>query len=53
MRLAVPRRRLSTHQLLPDTPYQIRHDARLVDGNARQNLATFVTTWMEPQATKL
>ena len=25
----------------------------MLDGNARQNLATFVTTWMEPQAAEL
>ena len=25
----------------------------MLDGNARMNLATFVTTWMEPQADKL
>jgi glutamate decarboxylase len=25
----------------------------MLDGNARMNLATFVTTWLEPQAEKL
>ena len=40
-------------ELLPDTAYQIIHDELFLDGNARQNLATFVTTWMEPQATQL
>ena len=25
----------------------------MLDGNARLNLATFVTTWMEPEAEKL
>ena len=25
----------------------------MLDGNARLNLATFVTTWMEPQADRL
>jgi glutamate decarboxylase len=29
------------------------HDQLMLDGNARLNLATFVTTWMEPQATRL
>jgi glutamate decarboxylase len=33
--------------------YQIIHDELMLDGNARLNLATFVTTWMEPQAEKL
>ena len=29
------------------------HDELMLDGNARLNLATFVTTWMEPQAEQL
>jgi glutamate decarboxylase len=29
------------------------HDELMFDGNARLNLATFVTTWMEPQARAL
>ncbi len=32
------------------TAYQIVHDELMLDGNARLNLATFVTTWMEPEA---
>lgn len=28
----------------------IVHDELMLDGNARMNLATFVTTWMEPEA---
>ena len=39
--------------MLPETAYQIVHDEAMLDGNARQNLATFVTTWMEPQASQL
>src|SRR5207248_5006736 len=31
----------------------IIHDELMLDGNARLNVATFVTTWMEPQAQKL
>jgi glutamate decarboxylase len=37
----------------PDTAYQFVHDELMLDGNARLNLATFVTTWMEPQARAL
>ena len=40
-------------ELPPDVAYQIIHDELMLDGNARLNLATFVTTWMEPQAEKL
>jgi glutamate decarboxylase len=36
-----------------DVAYQIVHDELMLDGNARMNTATFVTTWMEPQAEKL
>ncbi len=37
----------------PQIAYQIVHDELMLDGNARLNLATFVTTWMEAQATRL
>jgi len=33
-----------------DAAYRLVHDVLMLDGNARLNLATFVTTWMEPQA---
>jgi glutamate decarboxylase len=46
---AVPRHELGPG-LPPDVAYQIVHDELMLDGNARLNLATFVTTWMEPQA---
>jgi glutamate decarboxylase len=37
----------------PDVAYQIVHDELMLDGNARLNVATFVSTWMEPQAERL
>ncbi|MGW5384989.1 glutamate decarboxylase [Nocardia sp. NPDC003963] len=46
----VPRNRLPAREMDSDTAYQIVHDELLLDGNARLNLATFVTTWMEPAA---
>src|SRR5258708_13338872 len=33
-----------------DTAFRLVTDELMLDGNARLNLATFVTTWMEPQA---
>ena len=36
-----------------ETAYRIVHDELMLDGNARMNLATFVTTWMEPEAARL
>ena len=49
----LPRHQLRDTELPPDVAYQIIHDELMLDGNARMNLATFVSTWMEPQAEKL
>jgi glutamate decarboxylase len=46
----VPRHELPLQESEPDVAYQIIHDELMLDGNARLNLATFVSTWMEPQA---
>src|SRR5947207_9983002 len=46
----VPRNRMPDASMDADTAYQIVHDELALDGNARLNVATFVTTWMEPQA---
>jgi glutamate decarboxylase len=37
----------------PLAAYQIVHDELMLDGNSRLNLATFVTTWMDPKAQEL
>jgi glutamate decarboxylase len=37
-------------EMLPVTAYNIVHDELMLDGNSRLNLATFVSTWMEPEA---
>ncbi|HUZ26273.1 MAG TPA: glutamate decarboxylase [Streptosporangiaceae bacterium] len=50
---AVPRYRMAEQGMLPDTALQVVRDELILDGNARLNLATFVTTWMEPQAEQL
>ncbi|GAA2426846.1 glutamate decarboxylase [Streptomyces mauvecolor] len=50
MTSAPPRHRLPDRPMAPSTAYQLVHDELMLDGNARLNLATFVTTWMEPQA---
>ena len=49
----IPRHRIPEGEIPPDVAYQIIHDELMIDGNARLNLATFVTTWMEPQAQAL
>lgn len=50
MSSAPPTHRLPDGPLAPHTAYQLVHDELMLDGNSRLNLATFVTTWMEPQA---
>jgi glutamate decarboxylase len=49
----IPRGRMPDGQLDSEIAYQVVHDELMLDGNARLNLATFVTTWMEPRAREL
>ena len=51
--IAAPRDRLPEGPVEAEVAYQLIHDELLLDGSARLNLATFVTTWMEPQARTL
>ena len=48
-----PRSVLPRHGMEPDAAFQLVRDELMLDGNARLNLATFVTTLMEPQAEAL
>ncbi|MFF8942617.1 glutamate decarboxylase [Streptomyces sp. NPDC014864] len=50
---APPKHRLPDAPMAPTTAHQLVHDELMLDGNSRLNLATFVTTWMEPQAGQL
>jgi glutamate decarboxylase len=49
----VPKYRLPTPGMSADAAYQLVHDELDLDGNPSLNLASFVTTWMEPQADQL
>jgi len=49
----IPRDRLAEGGLQADLAYELIHDHLMLDGNSRLNLATFVGTWMEPQARQL
>lgn len=49
----VPRARLADHETGPAEAYRFIHDELMLDGQSRMNLATFVTTWMEPQGQAL
>ncbi|HEU5425454.1 MAG TPA: glutamate decarboxylase [Actinocrinis sp.] len=53
LEVAPPAHRLPDGPMPPSMAYRLVHDELMLDGNARLNLATFVTTWMEPQATAL
>src|SRR4051794_6909721 len=46
---ALPKYRFPAGESPPDDVYQVVSDELLLDGNARQNLATFCQTWEEPQ----
>jgi glutamate decarboxylase len=48
-----PKYKLDDGGLDPELAYQLVHDEVMLDGNARLNLATFVTTWMDDWADKL
>ncbi len=45
--------KIPTDSMNPETAYQIVHDYSMLDGNARLNLATFGTTYMDKYADKL
>jgi glutamate decarboxylase len=51
--VGVPKKRLPDRPMLPQTAYQVVLDEVMLDGNARFNLATFVTTWMDEEADRL
>jgi glutamate decarboxylase len=41
------------HEMASETAYELIHAELMRDGDSRRNLATFVTTWMEPEARRL
>ncbi len=49
----LPRARLADGETTPSEAYRFIHDELMLDGQSRMNLATFVTTWMEPQGQAL
>jgi glutamate decarboxylase len=49
----IPKYRLPAEGMTADAAYQLVHDELNLDGNPALNLASFVTSWMEPQADRL
>ena len=45
----VPSMRLPAEAMEPAAAYRFIHDELMLDGSSRLNLATFVTTWMDPK----
>ncbi|XP_065850337.1 glutamate decarboxylase-like [Euphorbia lathyris] len=52
-RVALPRYKMPENSIPKEAAYQIINDELMLDGNPRLNLASFVTTWMEPECDKL
>ncbi|CAM6118217.1 unnamed protein product [Calypogeia fissa] len=52
-RTTLPKYKLPEREIPKDAAYQIVSDELMLDGNPRLNLASFVTTWMEPECDKL
>ena len=50
---SLPKYRLPANEFPAAAIYNLVHDELLLDGNSRQNLATFCTTWSEPEARAL
>jgi glutamate decarboxylase len=46
----IPSLRMPDEAMDPEAAYRFIHDELMLDGSSRLNLATFVTTWMDPEA---
>lgn len=49
----LPKYRMPDGRTEPKVAYSLVHDELLLDGNSRQNLATFCTTWVEDEVKDL
>ncbi|PIN18292.1 Glutamate decarboxylase [Handroanthus impetiginosus] len=50
---SLPRFKIPSGSMPKEAAYQTVNDELMLDGNPRLNLASFVTTWMEPECDKL
>ena len=50
---AIAKYEIPDGEMPPQVAYNLIRDELALDGNSRLNLATFVTTWMEPEARQL
>ena len=49
----LPKYQVPQEETDPAAAYQLVHDELLLDGNSRQNVATFCQTWLDPEIRKL
>ena len=49
----MPKYKFPKNEQNPRHVYQVVHDELMMDGNSRQNLATFCSTWSEPEVHRL
>ena len=49
----LPKYKFPKNEIEAEHAYQVVHDELMMDGNSRQNLATFCSTWVEPEVHKL
>ncbi len=49
----IPKYHFPKHEHDPKGTYQVIHDELLLDGNSRQNLATFCQTWVDEEIHKI
>jgi glutamate decarboxylase len=47
--ISMPKYRMPDKEHLARHAYQVVSDELMLDGNSRQNLATFCQTWLEPE----
>lgn len=47
--LVMPKYKMPEREHVARHAYQVLHDELMMDGNSRQNLATFCQTWVEPE----
>ncbi len=51
--VSMPKYKMPETEHNPRHAYQVVHDELMLDGNSRQNLATFCQTWLEPEVHQL
>src|ERR1700712_2574714 len=51
--MSMPKYKFPPKESAAESAFQVVHDELMLDGNSRQNLATFCQTWEEPQVHEL